>query len=659
MTETPRILWQPTKEQIAKAQLTCFIDYVEQTFRPKWKATGNFDLLYDWSVQYPDKFWQAVWDFGLIEASQPTKEVLVESDQILETTWFPTAKLNFAENLLRYRDAKDALVFWGEQEVRSALTYNELHALVSRLSQALTASGVSTSDRVAAFMPNMPETIVAMLATTALGAVWSSCSPDFGVQGVIDRFGQIEPKVLFTADGYFYKGQKCDSLAKVREIVSRIPSIETIIVVPYLDQTINKDYFSKVSVSSLDDFIGSYKPRTISFKQLPFNHPLYIMYSSGTTGKPKCIVHGAGGTLLEHIKEHVLHLDLGRADKFFYQTTCGWMMWNWLASGLASGATLLLYDGAPFLNDGNILFDLAEQEQMTIFGTNAKYLSSVEKAGLEPNKTHNLSALRSILSTGSVLAPESFDFVYKKISAQLCLSSIAGGTDIIGCFALGCSTLPVYRGELQCRSLGLEVEVYNDEGVAVENERGELVCSAPFPSMPIYFWNDKNKTKYSKAYFARYPNVWHHGDYVELTDRGTVVFYGRSDAVLNPGGIRIGTAEIYQQVEKITEVLECVAVGQTWKQDTRVVLFVKLQDGLKLTEELRRTIKQQIKHNASPFHVPQKIVQVADIPRTRSGKITELLIRDLIHGKPAKNIEALANPEALQYYENLLELEQD
>jgi acetoacetyl-CoA synthetase len=514
---------------------------------------------------------------------------------------------------------------------------------------------VQAGDRVAGYVPNTPDTLIAMLASTSIGAIWSSCSPDFGVRGVIDRFGQITPKILFCADGYFYGGKTFNSLELLPEILQEIPSVEKVIIFPYT--CTNPDLNTLSNAVLLPNFIADFSPKNIEFAQLPFAHPLYIMYSSGTTGVPKCIVHSAGGTLLQHLKEHLLHTDVKRGDKLFYFTTCGWMMWNWLVSGLASEATLLLYDGSPFYPTGNILFDFAEQENMTIFGTSAKFIDSVNKAGLKPRETHNLTPLKAMLSTGSPLVPESFDFVYQEIKADLQLSSISGGTDIVSCFALGNPVLPVWRGELQCRGLGMKVEVFDDEGNPIQGEKGELVCTAPFPSMPIYFWNDPQGEKYRAAYFDKYPNIWCHGDYVELTEYQGLIIHGRSDAVLNPGGVRIGTAEIYRQVEQLPEVLESLVIGQDWEGDVRVVLFVRLRENLNLDAALIQKIKQQIRQNTTPRHVPSKIIQVQDIPRTKSGKIVELAVRHIVHGRAVKNQEALANPQALQLFANLDELQ--
>ena len=567
---------------------------------------------------------------------------------------FPGARLNFAENLLRRRDDAPAILFRGEDRVRYGLSFRQLHAAVSMLVQGLRAVGVGKGDRVAGYLPNMPETVVAMLATTSVGAIWSSASPDFGVQGVVDRFGQIAPKVLFSADGYFYGGKRFDSIGRLAPVAAQIPSIERIVVVPYT--TTAPDVVAVDKAVTLDEFVTGHSPAEIDFERLPFDHPLYIMYSSGTTGAPKCIVHGAGGTLLQHIKELALHSDVKRGERLLYFTTCGWMMWNWQVSALACEATLALYDGSPFHPDGNALFDYLAEEGIETFGTSAKYIDAVKKASLAPARTHDLSKLKAILSTGSPLVPESFDFVYESIKRDVCLSSISGGTDIVSCFVLGNPAVPVHRGEIQCLGLGLDVHAFDDEGRSVVGEKGELVCTHAFPSMPVGFWNDPDGRKYHDAYFARFDNVWCHGDYVEITERGGVIIYGRSDAVLNPGGVRIGTAEIYRQVEQLEEVVEALVIGQQWEGDVRVVLFVILRGGHELDESLESKIRSHLRVNATPRHVPARIVQVTDIPRTRSGKITELAVRDVVHGREVKNKEALANPEALDQFANRAEL---
>ncbi|MEI6985041.1 MAG: acetoacetate--CoA ligase [Rhodospirillaceae bacterium] len=650
-------LCTPSVERVAAANITAFSHRVAG--RHGFVTTGELakDLakdLYAWSVAQPEAFWSEIWDYGEIIAETRGERVLVNADCMLGARFFPDARLNFAENLLRRRDDALAIRFWGEDCVQRSLSYAELYDQVSRMAQVLSGLGIAAGDRVAGYLPNMPEAVVAMLATTSIGAVWSSASPDFGVQGVLDRFGQIEPKVLFAADGYYYGGKAFDCLAKLREIVDGLPTLVRVIVVPY---TTDRPNLIEMPAALLwDDALSATCPAPIAFARMPFNHPVYILFSSGTTGVPKCIVHGAGGTLLQHIKEHRLHCDIKPGDRVFYYTTLGWMMWNWLVSALASEATLLLYDGSPFHPGGNVLFDLADAEGMTLFGTSAKYIDALHKQGYRPSHSHQLSSLRTMTSTGSPLAPESFEYVYRSIKSDLHLASIAGGTDLISCFMLGDPTLPVWPGEIQTRGLGMAVDVFDDAGHPVRGVKGELVCTRPFPSMPVGFWNDPEGKAYSGAYFGVFPNVWRHGDFVEISDHDGVVIHGRSDATLNPGGVRIGTSEIYRQVEKLETVLESLAVGQHWDNDVRVVLFVRLRDGVTLSIELEKAIRRQIGEGASPRHVPARIVQVADIPRTKSGKITELAVRDVIHGRPVKNIEALANPGALTLFRNLVEL---
>lgn len=641
-------LWQPSAEHIQSTRLSAFIRHTRREF-------ADYQTLHRWSVEDSEAFWQEVWQFtGVI--GDMGSERLRQPTAMPGAEWFPQAKLNFAENLLRRRDERQALVFWGEDQCKTQLSYAELYAAVSRLAQALRAQGVGVGDRVAGMMPNMPATLIAMLASSAIGAIWSSCSPDFGVDGALDRFGQVEPKVWFVPDGYWYNGKKIDIASKVSAIAAGLPTVSRIITVPYIhDGTLAG--FSDERAQNWDDFLAPYPAGEIEFVRLPFNHPLYILFSSGTTGKPKCIVHGAGGTLLQHVKEHQLHADVREGDRLFYFTTCGWMMWNWLVSGLASDATLLLYDGSPFAAGGNVLWDYAQAEHCTHFGTSAKYLDAAAKMGLKPAQTHDLSALRAIFSTGSPLVAEGFDYVYRDIKADLNLASISGGTDIVSCFALGCANLPVYRGELQCRGLGMAVDIFNEQGQPVRQEKGELVCTKPFPSMPVAFWNDPTGEKYRSAYFGRFANIWCHGDFAELTEHDGMIIYGRSDAVLNPGGVRIGTAEIYRQVEQVHEVLESLACGQRWDGDERVVLFVKLREGIALDDSISQRIKQQIREGASPRHVPAKILQVVDIPKTISGKIVELAVKNVIHNEPVHNLGALANPDALAHFRDRAELQ--
>ncbi|HJO68631.1 MAG TPA: acetoacetate--CoA ligase [Rhodospirillales bacterium] len=641
-------LWQPSQDRIARANVTRFTDALEDD----WNVTvPDFRALYAFSVTEKEKFWQSLRDFAGLAAETWGEVVLADADRMPGARWFPDARLNIAENLLRRRDDADAIVFRGEGGVRRRLSWRALYDQVSILAEAMRGAGVGVGDRVAGYLPNLPETVIATLATHALGAVWSSCSPDFGVQGILDRFGQIEPKILFVADGYVYGGKRHDCLERTADVLGALASVRRTVVVPYLRA--RPDIGPVPGALTWADFTDGFSPGDIDFSRLPFDHPAYILFSSGTTGAPKCIVHGAGGTLLKHVCEHRLHCDIKSGDRVFYFTTCGWMMWNWLVSALASEATLLLYDGSPFHNDGRVLFDFADDEAMTLFGTSAKYIDAVAKAGLEPARTHGLERLRTITSTGSPLAPESFDFVYRAIKEDVHLASIAGGTDIVGCFVLGDPTGPVWRGEIQTRGLGMAVDVFDDEGRPLRGEKGELVCTAPFPSMPVAFWNDADGAKYRAAYFEKFPGVWCHGDYVELTANDGVVIYGRSDATLNPGGMRIGTAEIYPQVERFDEVVEAIACGQAWEGDERVVLFVVLRAGLTLDESLVSRIKARIREQCTRRHVPAKVIQVADIPRTKSGKISELAVRDVIHGRQVKNTEALANAEALALYRDL------
>jgi acetoacetyl-CoA synthetase len=644
-------LWTPTPERAAASALCHFRGQLNERHRLQ---LGDYRDLHAWSVAHPAEFWDAVWDFcGVV--GDKTGRLLVDGDRMPGAKFFPDARLNFAENLMRRHGSETAIIFRGEDKAARKLSFAELDALVSRLQQALKAAGIGKDDRVAAMLPNVPEAVALMLAATSLGAIFSSCSPDFGERGVLDRFGQIEPKLFVACDGYWYAGKRIAIAEKLKSIVEHLPTARQVVIIPYLGEA---DAVAKSlpRTATFDAFIASFTAKQITYERLPFNHPLYILFSSGTTGVPKCIVHGAGGTLLQHLKEHRLHCDLQPGERFFYFTTLGWMMWNWLVSGLASEATLCLYDGSPFAPANEVLFDYAEQERINVFGTSAKYIDAASKAGLVPAKTHDLSALRMITSTGSPLAPESFEYVYRSIKADVHLASISGGTDIVSCFVCGNPLEPVWKGEIQGPGLGMAVDVWSDDGKHLDSGRGELVCTKPFPSMPVMFWNDPDGKKYRAAYFERFPGVWHHGDFAEWTSHGGIIIHGRSDATLNPQGVRIGTAEIYAQVEQIPEVVESIAIGQEWEGDVRVVLFVRLRDGVALDAELMDRIKRRIREDASPRHVPAKIVAVADIPRTRSGKITEIAVRDVVHGRPVKNIEALANPEALDLYKDLPEL---
>ena len=688
--ETP--IWTPGAARAARSNMAAFLRHVRERL-PGARVT-DYRSLREWSVARPDELWPEVWRFcGVLAepsrsgSTDPWDQVVVGLDRMTPPDpvkgprWFTGARLNFAENLLRFRDDREALVSWSEQGRRCALTYAELHGEVAAVRRALEHEGIGAGDRVAAWMPNAPQTVIAMLGAASVGAVWSSCSPDFGVRGVLDRFGQIAPRVLVCADGYRYAGKDIDCLSRLRDIVDGLPSVERVVIVPWLREEREVAglvggirgavLWQRWMARGGPPPIGESTPtspaephrtdaRAIEFAPLPFDHPLYIMYSSGTTGLPKCMVHGAGGTLLQHLKEHVLHTDLSRDDRIFYVTTCGWMMWNWLVSALAVGATVVLYDGAPLAPRPGILWEMAEAERITVFGTSAKYLAMCEKEGLAPGRDHDLAALRTILSTGSPLAAHSYDYVYERIGRDIHLASISGGTDIISCFALGNPMAPVWRGELQTLGLGMAVDVWSAGGEPVRGEPGELVCTRPFPSMPVAFWNDPDGSKYRAAYFEHFPGVWRHGDWAELTAHDGLVIHGRSDATLNPGGVRIGTAEIYRQVEQLPEIVESIVVGQDviveGERDVRIVLFVRLRDGIALDEALRQAIARRIRENTSPHHVPKRIVQVADIPRTISGKITELAVREVIHGRPVKNVDALANPQALALFRDLPEL---
>ena len=640
------IIWSPGTDRVEASAMYRFM---------RQSGFDDYASLYQWSVDHSPAFWEAICEFCDVVFDKEADQILQRPDDIMDAGWFAGSQLNYAANLLRNDGDDTAIVFVGENGTGRELSHTDLRNEVASIAAGLKLAGVDKGDRVAGFLPNCPEAVIAMLATTSIGAIWSSCSPDFGVNGVVDRFGQITPKVLFATNGYFYNGKTCDTRSIVERVVQDVPGIERVVMLPFVDD-LPTDIASSCAVCWSDFALAT---SSLSFTPVDFDHPLYIMFSSGTTGVPKCIVHGHGGSLLQHLKEHRLHTDIGRGDRLFYFTTCGWMMWNWLVSGLASGATLVLFDGAPFLKDGRVLWEMAEDERVTVFGTSAKYISALEKAGIRPAEEFRLPDLRTVLSTGSPLAPESFDFVYEAIGDDLQLASISGGTDILSCFALGNPVLPVRRGELQCRGLGMAVQIFDENGRSVVEEHGELVCTKPFPSAPVGFWNDSDGSRYRAAYFERFPGVWAHGDFAELTADGGIIIHGRSDAVLNPGGVRIGTAEIYRQVEKLDEIVESIAIGQNWKDDVRVVLFVVLRDGVQLDAALQQRIRTVIRDNATPRHVPAKILAVAEIPRTKSGKIVELAVRSVVHGEVVKNTEALANPEALAYFANIAELDED
>jgi len=651
-----KLLWEPTEEQKKRANMTQFISFINEKYALK---IDSYDELYDWSIDQIPDFWAAVWEFTRIRASRRYDKVVDNLTKFPGAKWFSGARLNFAENLLRYRDEHTAFVFKGETQKFARMTYSELYHSVARLAKSLRELGVKPGDRVVGYMPNLVETAIAMLASTSIGAIWSSCATDLGPQAVLDRFRQIEPKVLFTVDGYFYKGKVFNSLANVNEIVSGIPALEKVIVVRYIGgKPDNKPIPNSIYY---DQFLANEGPLDIQFEQLPFDHPVFIMFSSGTTGKPKCMVQGAGGVLINHLKELVLHADLKREDTIFYITTCSWMMWNWLLSSLAVGATIVLYDGNPAYPDAGAMWQLAQDEKITIFGCSASYINFLRDQKLRPGELYDLSSLREISQTGSPLSAEGFEYVYQAIKEDLHFNSISGGTDINGCFANGSPTLPVYAGELQRPALGMKVKCYDEKGNPVVDQMGELVCEAPSPSMPLYFWNDPGNEKYKEAYFSVYPNVWRHGDYIMIhSDTKGITFFGRSDAILKPSGVRIGTAEIYNEIEKLTEIIDSLAIGQEWKGNQRIILFVKLAPGYSLTEDVKNKIRKTLRENASPRHVPAKMIEVPDIPYTLNMKKVETAVTNLIHGRPVLNRDALINPEALDYYESILfELQRD
>ena len=646
------IMWQPTSDQVHLTQMDQFRRIVNKKFNLQ---IDSYENLHDWSVNNIRQFWEEMWGYGDIIYSEHYKEVVDDLTKMPGAKWFSGARLNYAENLLRFRDNKIALVFQREDQQLRSLTYEELYCTVARMAHALQEAGVVTGDRVAGFMPNTPEAVIAMLASASIGAIWSSSSPDFGIKGVLDRFSQIKPKVLFAANGYFYNGKTFNSLEKLESILNELPGVEKVVVVPFTEE--------KADISTIhngihyEDFISAVDVPELVFEQLPFDHPLYIMYSSGTTGLPKSIVHSAGGTLIQHMKELQLHTDLKRGDTIFYFTTCGWMMWNWLVSSLAVGATVVLYDGSPFYPNHNAMWKMIQDLGVTVFGTSAKFIAACQEAELIPGTEFNLSKLRAILSTGSPLVEENFDYVYKEIKEDILLASISGGTDIISCFALGNPTLPVYRGELQCRGLGMDVHAFDNAGERLIGEKGELICASPFPSMPIYFWNDSDGEKYNDAYFGEFSGVWTHGDYITVNEHGGVMIFGRSDTTLNPGGVRIGTAEIYRVVEALPEVADSLVVGQKWEDDERVILFVKMNQDSDLTDELVDTIRKTIHSECSPRHVPAVVVPTKDIPYTINGKKVEIAVKKIIHGEDVLNRDALANPNSLDLYRNIIELE--
>lgn len=645
-----RPLWKPSAERIRQANVTRFIEYVNQK---QGKQIRDYFDLNQWSIDQVPDFWARLWEFAEIKASKGYERVVDDFNKFPGAKWFPGARLNFAENLLRYRDDRLAFIFRGETQKAARMTYAELYTSVARLAKSLREIGVAPGDRVAAYMPNLIETAMAMLAATSVGAIWSSCATDIGAQAALDRLGQIEPKVLFTVNGYFYKGKTFSSLSNAAEIVKGIPSLKKVVVVSYTDEP--PDLRPIPHAERYEDFLAREKQPPLQFEQLPFEHPLYIMFSSGTTGKPKCLVQGAGGILINHLKELILHTDLRREDRIFYITTCSWMMWNWLISSLGVGATIVLYDGNPNHPDAGAMWKLTQDEKTTIFGTSASYINFLRSQGLKPGKDYDLSSLREISQTGSPLSAEGFEYVYQEIKKDLHFNSISGGTDINGCFAAGSPTIPVYAGELQGPALAMKVKAYDENGMPIYDKEGELVCEAPAPSMPLYFWNDPKGEKYRSAYFEFYPNVWRHGDYIVMhKDTGGITFYGRSDAVLKPSGVRIGTAEIYNQVEKLAEIADSLAIGQDWRGDQRILLFVKLAPGYSLTAELKDKIRKTLREKASPRHVPAIIMEMPDAPYTLNMKKVESAVTNTIHGRPVLNRDALMNPEVLDYFEKIL-----
>ena len=649
-----KCLWEPSIERIKNSNMYCFVEFVNRHHNKNFEEYSD---LYQWSIENIPDFWAALWKFAHIKASKPYTQIIDDLSKMPGANWFKGAHLNFAENLMRYRDDQLAIIFQAEDKVTRRLTYAQLYDQVAAVALALKQSGVKSGDRVAAFIPNIPEAIIAMLATTSLGGIWSSCSPDFGIKGVLDRFGQIKPKILFTADGYFFKGKPQESLLRMTSILDQLPSVQKLVVVPFISPKPKIDALSRAI--QYDDFCQPVSNSRIEFEQLPFDHPLYIMYSSGTTGLPKCMVQSAGGILLHHLKELILHTDLKRSDTIFYFTTCGWMMWNWLVSSLGVGATIVLYEGNPFHPSPTNLWKMAQDKGITIFGTSAGYLLSLENAEVRPKEKFDLKPLRTILSTGSPLSVESFEYVYDHIKKDVQLASISGGTDLNGCFAMGNPMGPVHAGELQCRGLAMKVMAFDAQGHAVIDQKGELVCAAPFPSMPIYFWDDPDGQKYHQAYFNFYPGIWRHGDFIIITKQGGVIMLGRSDATLNPGGVRIGTAEIYRQIDLIDQIEDCVVVGQDWKNDVRVILFVKMAEGFILDEHLKTKIRQTIRTNVSPRHVPAKIIAVPDIPYTLNMKKVELAVKKAIQNEKICNKDSLKNPEVLDFYTNIDELHTD
>ena len=646
-------IWKINKEKLNKTNLALYSNFIKKKY--KVSSGNDFNKIWKWSVDNPKIFWKSIWDFTKVKGDLGNT-LLKESNIFYKNRFFPDARLNYAKNLLKKNNEKKSIIFKSENGYKTALSWKNLNLNVTQVSNWMKSNGIKKGDRVAAYLPNIPETVIAYISTSVLGAVWSSCSPDFGTAGVIDRFSQIDPKVLFVGDKYFYNGKKINILERLPEVLNKVSSINKVVIVPYPGTEIEKNKNIKIETHHWNELINLKDKKKIQYVLSNFNDPLAILYSSGTTGKPKCICHGVGGVLLQHNKELQIHSDVRDNDRIFYFTTCGWMMWNWLVGALASGATILLFDGFPMYKKDDLLFEFASEEKATLFGISAKYIDALNNSKVVPKNNHDLSKLRTICSTGSPLSKDGFKYIYNKIKKDVHLSSISGGTDIVSCFVLGNLFQPVYAGEIQNKGLGMDVDIFNEKGLSIQNTKGELVCKKPFPSMPVKFWNDDGDRKYKSAYFEKYKNVWHHGDFAKITDNGGFIIFGRSDTTLNPGGVRLGTAEIYGVVEKFDEIQESIVIGQSWNNDIRIILFIVLNKGYQLTDEIKDKIKKAIRINTSPRHVPSKIISILEIPKTKNGKLVELAVKQSVEGKTIKNLEALANPDSLEQFKNIKEL---